>query len=243
MKTFAHIFFSMLVVVIFSCNSASTGDPQTKHADLQKLEIDIIKKINEGDNNAALDLLKDLVHPSSESYECAENIRKKFDCYSYDEWWTERREYLQEQILGGNGTLDGISNNSAASNSEMGSLGGENTDSLVNSDISESEKTNLPDNYIGLYVFQFSNGNTKFFKFFKDSKGEMGVVYQDNVSGNVRVENYMIQAFNETTKDVTLESKKNPGALVNLRFATDQDSDNGLKIVDAEGTIFSLVGK
>jgi hypothetical protein len=224
-----------------SCNSFKTdSDPQAKHAELQKLEIDIQRKIASGDKDAALDLLKDLVHPSSESYECTENIRKKWNCYSYDEWWTERREYLQEQILGVSGSIQTNTNDVAyqdttAKGIESDSLS--STESMIS-----GETVNLPDNYTGLYVFQFSNGNTKFFKIFKNSQGETGVVYQDNVSGNVRVENYAIHAFNEDARELRLESKKSLGSYLDLRFGTDKDSDNGFNLKDSEGTIYSLVG-
>lgn len=207
-------------------------NPSEKHVELQKLEIDIQKKILEGDKNGAFDLLKNLVHPSELLYTSG---------YTYDEWWREKREELKKQIMA-------MGTTSTATTLDTGSLSTDSVSTITEDttqleEIAVSEPVQLPENYLGLYVMQFANGSTKFYKFFNDANGIPGVVYQDNVSGNVRVENYVLRSFNEITKEVELESKKNSGSFLNVRFVADQESQNGFKLFDSGGSSYSLVGK
>lgn len=248
MKTILIVVSFLFACFLSSCKYFNTVDPEEKNVELQKLEIDIQRKISDGDKNGALDLLKELVHPSSEQWI---EKQKQTDMdhfmnggnqyYTYNEWWSERREQLQKEIS----LMDNSTFKKDSSSSSRDELSDENTilnSGSIGNETVASESKDLPANLIGLYVMQFANGSTKFYKFFKDAKGITGVVYQDNVSGNVRVENYMLQSFNESTNEVILESKKNPGSLSKVRFMQEQESENGFKLMDSEGATYSLVG-
>ncbi len=242
------LFASVLFLwFLSSCKYFNSADPAEKNLELQKLEIDIQRKISEGDKNGAFDLLKELVHPSSEQWmekqkqtAMEQVINGGNQYYTYNEWWSQRREEFQKQILAMETTSD-------TSTIDTGTLSTD-TNSAITEKTSQSEEAVVAEpvkisaNYLGLYVLQFANGNTKFYKFFKDASGNIGVVYQDNVSGNVRVENYVLRSFNESSKKVVLESKKNSGSFVNVRFVTDQESENGFKLLDSDGSSYSVVG-
>jgi hypothetical protein len=245
----SKLFFASVLFLWFlsSCKYFNSVDPAEKNLELQKLEIDIQRKISEGDKNGALYLLKELVHPSPEQWiekqkqtDMDQFINGGNQYYTYNEWWSKRREEFQKQILA-------METRSDRATIDTGIL---STDSLstITEDTSQTEEAvvaepvQLSANYLGLYVMQFANGSTKFYKFFKDASGNTGVVYQDNVAGNVRVENYVLRSFNENSMEVVLESKKNSGSFVNVRFVADQESENGFKLLDSDGSSYSVVG-
>jgi hypothetical protein len=246
MKSKLFFAFVFLFCFLSSCNYINSIDPAEKNVELQKLEIDIQRKISEGDKNGALDLLKELVHPSSEQWTEKQKqtgmnhfLNGGNQYYTYNEWWSQRREELQKQILSMETTYVKINIDTLSTSTDSLSTIIEDTSQYEEEEV--TEPVQLPANYLGLYVIQFANGSTKFYKFFKDASGVPGVVYQDNVSGNVRVENYVLRSFNESTKEVGLESKKNSGSFVNVRFVTDQESVNGFKLLDSDGATYSLV--
>jgi hypothetical protein len=239
MRSFIFIF--VLIYLFSSCSN--TEDPTAKNVELQSLEIEIFSKIDEGDKAGALNLLKNLSHPSDKEWK----EKQKLDAwdhfleggnkyYTYNEWWSERRESLRIEI----GKINDSKNTSSNKKSNSSELE-YSIDETVYDDKQINSKVEVPINYIGLYVFQYENGSTQFYKIFKDTDNVFSSIYQDNISGNVRIENYVVEAFDETTGKIKLKSKKDKKSIVELKFSVDSESSNGLKLVDVRGLVYSYV--
>jgi len=98
--------------------------------------------------------------------------------------------------------------------------------------------------YLGLYVLQSENGNTQFFKFTnKENSDVLNIIYEDNIGGNVKIENYTLKSFNEVSGEVILESKKNSYNITKVFFKRDPESSNGYKLVDSDGNSYPFVSK
>ena len=98
--------------------------------------------------------------------------------------------------------------------------------------------------YLGLYVLQSENGNTQFFKFTnKENSDVLNIIYEDNIGGNVKIENYTLKSFNEVSGEVILESKKNSYNITKVFFKRDPESSNGYKLVDSVGNSYPFVSK
>jgi hypothetical protein len=100
----------------------------------------------------------------------------------------------------------------------------------------------LNKNYLGLYVFQSTDGNTRFYKFIENpADGIVTVLYQDNLSGTVKIENYSLKKFTETTGEAVLENSKNADGIIKVFFRKEPESSNGYKLMDSDGIQFTFV--
>lgn len=226
---------------LFSSCSTSGDDPEAKNVELQTLEIEIYSKIQQGDKEGAFDLLKKLNHPSNKEWEEKQEmddwnlfLKKR---YTYNEWWSERRESLRIEIEKINNKPKNNSQNKKNTSYDSKSSKEENT--KVKKEIDKAIK--VPIRYLGLYVFQYENGSTQFYKLFKDANNVYSAVYQDNISGNVRIENYIVKDFDDKTGEIKLQSKKDKRSITELLFVKDFESDNGFKLVDKEGLTYNYI--
>ena len=232
-----NLILFILVIVLFSACSNSE-DPAAINVELQSLEIEIYAKIDQRDKAGALNLLKNLSHPSAKEWK----EKRKMDVweyfkkggnqyYTYNEWWSERRESLRKEI-------EKLKSHPRKTSKDKESK------SIQNHSTNE-EKINrnieMPIRYLGLYVFQYENGSTQFYKIFKNQDNVFSAIYQDNISGNVRIENYIVKDFDETTGEIKLQSKKDNRSNSELKFLKDAESDNGFKLIDIKGLEYSYV--
>ena len=110
MKNLFYTLFALFTLI--SCGDSlknnpvndflSSDNPSEINVELQNLEIDIYQKISEGDKNGALTLLKKLNHPSTDKWEEKKKKTKWYDAeeyFTYNEWWTNKRDSLREVIL------------------------------------------------------------------------------------------------------------------------------------------------
>jgi hypothetical protein len=230
------ILFISVFVLFNSCSNSE--DPSAINVELQSLEIEIYAKIDQGDKAGALNLLKNLSHPSDKEWK----EKRKMDdweyfkkggnqYYTYNEWWSERREYLRKEI-------EKVKSHHRKTSTDKESK------SIQNHSTNE-EKINriieIPIRYLGLYVFQYENGSTQFYKIFKDSDNIFSAIYQDNISGNIRIENYIVKDFDQTTGEIKLQSKKDNRSISELKFLKDSESENGFKLIDIKGLEYSYV--
>ncbi|MFW5879697.1 MAG: hypothetical protein ACOCUV_02625 [bacterium] len=116
------------------------------------------------------------------------------------------------------------------------------TANISNHNTESVPSATLNQRYYGLYVLQYANGNTQFFKFSKNpTNEELVILYQDNIGGNVRIENYSLKSFNENLGEAILESKKNTRDITRVTFRRDAQSSSGFKLVDKEGHEYLFV--
>lgn len=114
----------------------------------------------------------------------------------------------------------------------------------TSNDLQKRTLSILDSKYLGLYALQLENGNTQFYKFTnKRNSNELNIIYQDNIGGNVKLENYILKSFNEGSSEVTLESKKNSNNIIKVFFKRDLESSNGYKLVDSDGNSYPFVSK
>lgn len=221
-------------------------DVKNKNLELEKLEIEIYEKIEIGDKNGAFELLKDLAHSSTEK---STNIKEESifgdKYYTYNEYWAEKRAELKKLISEMKHTPIKKSMESNLENNLTEEENETNDNEEISNNINETTtneiKVDIPSELIGLYVLQYDDGSTKFYKIFKDSKGEYNVVYQDNVAGNVKVENFNITNYNDLKKEIKLNSKKNPNFSISLRFLLDKNNPNDYKVIDNIGDVYTEV--
>jgi len=239
--TIAIIFIISLSVI--SCSSEN--EDIKKNSELMKIENKIIKYISKGKLDEAYDLLDELDHPSSEEWE--EKEKSFFSNYTYNEWWNIRREELRAEILKKeNKNLPDekrtIEDDTSIENS--------NKKNIKNDDLQNNDTTNIDlpkivkinSKYLGLYIFQSENGNTQFYKFISSSnRNKTTVLYQDNINGNINIEKYDINSFNSKTGILNLTSKKNNTKTISLLIKRDVESNNGYKVIDKDGIIYTFV--
>jgi len=101
---------------------------------------------------------------------------------------------------------------------------------------------NINNKYLGLYIFQFSDGSTQFFKFINAPETDaVNILYQDNLSGEVKIKNYQLKKFTETSGEATLENQTNASDKKKVFFRKDPNSDNGFKLIDSKGVVYTFV--
>ena len=234
---------ALLFISINSCKNETDDDPASINVELQKLELEIYQKIDEGDKSGALKLLKELNHPSNEPWTEKQKMTEWDHAidggnlyYTYNEWWTIRRDSIRNIVLG-------IASESKSNSKRSRKNKQEEVEETQEPEISEPEVSSISisSNLYGLYIYQLDNGSTKFYKILKNNKGGTGVVYQDNITGNVKIENYDIISFNENSMEITLQSKKNANEQISLSFERDSESENGYKLTDREGTTYNYI--
>ncbi len=240
MKRYIIIFY----LFIFYSSCTTSEDPSVKNVELQSLEIDIYTKIEQGDKSGALDLLKNLTHPSVKEWK----EKRKMDdwehflnggnqYYTYNEWWSVRRDSLRNEIGKINNNGKNSSSNKESTSLELYS----SSEANMNNEKQIERAAEVPIRYLGLYVFQYENGSTQFYKIFKAENDLYSAIYQDNISGNVRIENYIVQTFDEITGEIKLQSKKDKRSITELKFLIDSESNNGFKLIDIQGLTYSYV--
>jgi hypothetical protein len=207
------------------------------HAELQVVETGIRVRIASGDLDAASNLLETLVHPSRS----ATDIEKEstWGKYTYNEWWMKIRGELTEQLISsqtGNAKKHTPQGGSTAISKESPTEDGlpGSTESLASS--------SFPKEFLGMYVYQLENGSTRFYKVLNDSEKGVRIIFQDNVDGNVRIENYALKGFDASSRNIIMESVKS-GAQIRLRFVPDSEGENGLAVVDEDGYRHTFVGR
>jgi hypothetical protein len=225
MKRLSTILF-LLLIAFASCNSSESNksDDESKHTDLQVIENKVIQFISEGKSKDALDLLNDMVHPSSKS---SYDYTSRF--VSFSQYWQEKREELREKILSGKYSDEANMMESS-----------ENDSTLINEVF---DINSFPPDLIGLYVSSNDDGVTKLFKLVKSSDSDINIVFQDNAGGKVVVENYSIQSFEQERNILELINKKDASLLMSITFIRDKESENGFCILDGNGEKFSFVSK
>jgi hypothetical protein len=80
----------VFLCLLFSFASCCDCDSSEANAELQRVETDVRAKMIQGDYDAALELLRNLVHPSNEEWQPKG--------MTYNEWWTLRREELMAEL-------------------------------------------------------------------------------------------------------------------------------------------------
>jgi hypothetical protein len=98
--------------------------------------------------------------------------------------------------------------------------------------------------YLGIYSIQYDNGNTRMFKFSMNlSNNNLNVLYQDNISGNSKIEMYKLLNFDQSSGRIVLESKNNSNEKTRLYLKTDAESKNGYKLVDENSVEYTFLLK
>jgi len=113
---------------------------------------------------------------------------------------------------------------------------------IEKSNTSNTSIVNINTMYLGLYIFQSSDGSTQFYKFIKDpEKKVVNILYQDNLSGEIKIENYKLENFNDSSGEAVLQNKKDTKDTKKIFFRKDPESDNGFKLMDSKGVVYTFV--
>ena len=240
------LLFSFFIFCFSSCNSFKT--PGEINTDLEKIENEIYVLISEGKKSEAIKLVGKLTHPSGliSDHEIKNSGKFGFanEKYTYNEYWNKRKEELRLEInkMGENKLVPNF-NKIQSDNNSKSEIVANPLDNQIRDETNNLEsKIILNNKYLGLYIFQSENGSTQFYKFIQNtSDNTTKVLYQDNINGNINIENFSIISFNEANLSLTVESKKNKAKIIKLLFKRDVASDNGYKLIDNDGVVYSFV--
>ena len=214
----------------------------------EKIENEVYIAISEGNKAKALKLVGELNHPSGfpsdHEIKNSGKLGLSNDRYTYNEYWNKRKEELRLEInkMGENKSPPNTKTSQSDSNSKS-EIVSTHPDAELRQETNNLEsKIILNNKYLGLYIFQSENGSTQFYKFIQNtSDNTTKVLYQDNINGNINIENFSINSFNEANLSLTVESKKNKAKIIKLLFKRDVASDNGYKLIDNDGIVYSFV--
>lgn len=230
------VFFLATIMGFYSCGEKEKT-PAEINVELQKLELEIYEKINKNQKDDALNLLKELIHPSDKewkekpkmsSWESFTSGGNKY--YTYNEWWTERRNELRDLIL---------DNKNSKTNNEVKKNQPSPTEQ--NSGIRDSETITksikiVDEKFLGTYSFRNNNGEIKFYKILNTSDRLSKVLYQDNTGGNVTIKSFLVESFDQNSKVLLVVNEKNTSEKARLRL--DRSTSNRKTIVDQSGQVF-----
>ncbi len=236
---------SKTLIASLSKSTADFDNSDNKTSDINmeliRLENEVYIQISKGDKDKALELVGYLVHPSTDEWKSKEKVEKlvgfdmSFEYYTYSEWWSKQREELRKEIMNMNIKSTKVNRIHEKAKTEI-------TPSSATSKAPDNDtKLYLKDNILGMYVKQHINGGTMFFKFSKASANRLNVLYQDNMGGNIRIENYSMKSFDEKSGTLTLKSKKNEREIIKVYFKRDPESENGFMLLDNKGLIYNFV--
>ena len=229
---------------LYSCSDPKPGNGETPddiNGKLVKIENDIYIAINEGNKKKALDLVGQLNHPSSEVWDSKSDF---FKSYTYNEWWNVRRESIRKEIFDMKEVTkdkklaqEQTEVNQHPISSEQSPSNSPGTQEAVN-----LTNVTLNERYLGLYAHESADGN-QIFKFSKNnSTNELNIIHQDNISGQVKIENYIFKSFNEEKGQLDLENKKSQENIT-IFFKSEPQSTNGFKLLDNHGNFYEFVSK
>jgi hypothetical protein len=231
----------------------------------EEIENKVYLAISKGDKNKALELLINLNHPSKES---SEHHFKEGDRVSYNEYWNKKKVELRFEI---NKMVESKPFSETKTNQikTVNSSKKTNSKNKLKSDVAEKKHIlDIPNNdqstlreekksepiavidysyferYLGIYSIQYDNGNTRMFKFsMNSSNSNLNILYQDNISGNSKIEIYKLLNFDQSTGRIVLESKNNSNEKTRLYLKTDSESKNGYKLVDENSVEYTFLLK
>lgn len=93
--------------------------------------------------------------------------------------------------------------------------------------------------HVGLYINQDDDGGTLMYRII-NKNNLYEVVYQDNVTGNVRIENYDVLEFNEKTKKVKIKSQKDQTVEI-IYFKSNPKSSAVFDVIDSKNRVYELI--
>lgn len=236
-------------------------------AELDKIETKIILGFeNNLSKEDLLDLISQLEHPSSlyiegKKYGIIEDkFRQPNESYfgHYNEYYTELRDAYRFIVMN-NMTIqeritdltkkDALKNEKeqitisqpAEINNEKAPI--DPTELISNEkDIAEDVKSGALDqvkNFIGLYIKQNDDGSTFMYKLNKNNE-QFEVVYQDNVTGNVRIENYDVFDYESKSRKLKIRSRKDATKTV-ITFRPRLNSPNTFDLLDENNILYEFM--
>jgi len=232
MRSLIHKCIYLSLFIIISACGEKEKTPGEINVELQELELDIYEKIAKNQKDEALELLKRLIHPSDKdwkekqkqtSWESFTSGGNQY--YTYNEWWSERRNELRDLILG---TGDRNNNQNTKSSQESPPTQKEPDN--------EKSKKLLLNEYVGTYSIHNNNGEIKFYKIINTTEGYSKILYQDNVGGNVNIKSFLLDSFEESTGKVIAVNEKN--SLDKITLEINISTLNKKTITDQSSQVF-----
>jgi hypothetical protein len=230
----ASISKSLLIfsLTILSACSEKNENPNEINIQLQQLELEIYEKISKKQKDEALILLRGLIHPSDEKWKEKQKqsmlesiINGGNQYYSYNEWWTTRRDELRDVIL----LEEPIPERKSIDNSNI---------DFTTSD-EKSPLIILDRDFVGVYSNQSSSGRLRFYKVLNISDSYTKVIYQDNEDGKVTIIMYIVESFQRSENEVIIYNEKNRNEKIKLKFIENIANKERKSIIDPLGQIFN----
>jgi hypothetical protein len=181
----------LLILILFACGEEEKSAAEI-NVELQGIELEIYEKIANNQKEEALQLLKTLNHPSDEKWE-EKQKQSSFESflnggntyYTYNEWWSEKRNELRELVLGsekgGDPTLI------LQKNDDLSQVGMDTAGKI----------TLLKTELVGTYINRNDNGEIKFYKILNVKDEFTKIIHQDNTGGIVNIKSYLIESFDQ----------------------------------------------
>lgn len=237
-RKFLAIITFLVITSFTSFYSCIKNDPiQTEHKRLLEIENDFIRQVGYyGDFEEAYMILTKIRWQYIPYTEEEKTIVEE-----YKKIWEEKRLELSNKLEILKLEKQGAKANISSSLSSEQSLGEDGLNPASSVD-TLGAKDVFNNRLLGLYVLQFENGNSKYFKFSKKAEdNSINIIYQDNTSGNVKIDVFSIRHYDESTNDVVLQNIKNTSEAVKVSFKSDPESTNSFKLIDSEGLTYSFV--
>jgi hypothetical protein len=228
--------WSLIFLFIYIINLGKKKD-EAISIELEIKSERLLSLISKNEFEEAQSMLSEIVHPSTENspYKTGTNFFNE-KILTYNEYWSSKRDELRKLI--------DEKRISLKTENKKFSDDNQNLSKSKPQDIFEEKTQDLPevnfDGFIGLYIYQI-NGGTKFYKFTKGNDSTINIIYQDNISGNVRIENYNLDSFLSSSGIAILQSKKNPSDKIKINFKPSSESKNGFTLVDQNSLEYKFV--
>ena len=238
-----NIFFLFFLgIIVINCGSNKESADKI-NVSLQKLDNQIYIAIEKNNKIKALELLNDLIHPSSEVWKNAptkkdtsesavENILGSLNSVTYNTWWSIRREELRSKIFA----------IKFKPKKESNSNNNDNNYEILRSSENKIEKAKMIKKYLGTYVGTTNDQVNKIFKIVIDpTTKELQITYQDNKNGDVNISSYYLLKINKNLNKLILSDISTINFTINLSIKNNDESENGFVLEDKDGLIYYCI--
>jgi hypothetical protein len=254
--------------VPYSCGESHARKEEKANqlvAELDKVETKIILGIeNKMPKEKLLDLIGQLEHPSSlyikgKKYGIIEDKWKDPEDEffgHFNEYYSQLRtayKYIVMNDLSIKERLLELANKTTKNNrnkkpsienkqSQENDFGNQESSILGNSEqVGEVSKksTDQLKRFVGLYVKQSEDGSIYMYKLSQRESG-FEMIYQDNVTGNVVIENFIVTTFVAKTNTINLKSLKD-GSLTKVKFKQKENVANSFNLIDEKNVVFEYM--
>jgi hypothetical protein len=265
-----NFFLAFLILfgstIIYSCGESHAKKEENAYqlvVELDKLESEIILGIeNKASKEDLLYLIDQLQHPSSlyikgKKYGIIENKWQMPDDEfhgHFNEYYSELRTAYKYIVVNNLSVKDRLfeldkknkktnqkKNKISAQKQDKGTEGQDKSISGNSEQLGESSKKNIDQlkRFVGLYVKQSGDGGVYMYKL-SQRESEFEMIYQDNVTGNVVIENFIVTSFITKTNTINLKSL-NDGRFLKLKFKNRINETHVHDMVDENNNLYEFM--